>query len=179
MSVVEFAVAKNHLNITADNYDTEIQQFLDTAESAVAKRVGALAPTAVTERVRGCSSSLVLGSLPVVSLTSVTPVGGDALDVSDLYVSPGGVVEYAESSASFGSATYTVVYQAGRTPLPDDLQMAVLELLRHLWASQRGGGTRPGSAPSTELSNTLPGSAFVFPFRVEQLLAPYIQPGFA
>lgn len=179
MSVVLLADAKAHLNIEAETYDTELQAFLDAAESAVAKRVGALEPGAVTERVRGCSSSLVLGSLPVVSLTSVTPVGGVALNVADLWVGSGGVVEYADSTAGFGSTTYTVVYQAGRSTLPDDLRMAVLELLRHMWATQRGGGSRPGSAPSTELSNTLPGAAFALPFRVEQLLHPHAQPGFA
>lgn len=179
MSVVTLAEAKAHLNIERDDQDDEIQSHLDAAEAAVAKRVGALEPTAVTERVRGCAASLVLTSLPAVSLTSVTAVGGDALDVSDLYVGPAGVVEYEESSTWFGSRAYTVVYEAGHDPLPNDLRQAVLEMTRHLWAAQRGGGTRPGSPPSTELSNTLPGSSIALPFRVAQLISRYEYAGFA
>jgi hypothetical protein len=72
-----------------------------------------------------------------------------------------------------------VVYLAGRSTVPDDLLFAVKELVRHLWTTQRGGATRPGSQQSDAMSNTLPGAAYVFPFRVEQLLAPHEQPGFA
>lgn len=179
MSVLTLADAKTHLNITVTTWDTELQVVIDAAEAAIARRVGPLEATPVTNRVRGGGVSLLLTTLPVVSLTSVTSVDGDALDVDDLYVSPGGVVEYASATTCFPAATYSVAYFAGRATTPDDLLFAVKELVRHLWTPQRGNGSRPGAQPSTELSNTLPGSAFVFPFRVEQLLTPYVQAGFA
>jgi hypothetical protein len=83
-----------------------------------------------------------------------------------------------------------VVYQAGwqvgadpeadgYVALPADLVLAAKEMVRHLWLTQRGSGVqRPGSRPSDTLSNTLPGAAYTLPFRVEQLLAPYIRAGF-
>jgi hypothetical protein len=72
-----------------------------------------------------------------------------------------------------------VVYSAGRASCPADLLLAVRELVRHIWETQRGGTRRPGSSASSETANTIAGAAYLFPFRVEQLLAPYIQPGFA
>lgn len=176
MSVLDLTTAKDHLNITGDAYDVKVQAALDAAEAAIARKVGPLTATAVTSRVSGRSSALVLPTVPVVSVTSVTGSDSSTISVADLVTDPAGVVEYA-TCGSFPAAAYTVVYQAGRASLPADLEMAVLELLRHLWTTQRGGGTRPGSTPSEGLSNTLPGAAFTFPIRVEQLIEAYVPLG--
>lgn len=175
MSVLTLAQAKAHLNITVPTYDTEIQDFIDAGEAALAKRCGPLAATATTVRVRGgCSLSLPV--TPAISLTSVTPVLGSALTLSDLHLEPSGEVTY-NTGAEFPAPWYDVIYSAGRPSLPADLLLADKELLRHLWTTQRGGTARPGSAQSDALANTLPGSAHAFPFRVEQLIAPYVQVG--
>lgn len=180
MSILILAQAKTHLNITVSTYDGEIQDTIDEAEAAIAKRVGPLVSTATTVRVRGMGDALVLPTTPALSLTSVTPVDGTALTLADLYLDDAaGVVTY-NSGGSFGAArAYDVVYNAGRASCPDDLLRAIKELVRHLWETQRGPTARPGSPVSEAMSNTIPGSAYVFPFRVEQLLAPHEQPGFA
>lgn len=175
MSAVSLQRVKDHLNITVGTQDGELQGFLDAAESAIAKKVGPLAPTSTTERVRGGDSALVLRRPPVVSLTSVTPVGGTALTVADL-VSGAGVVEYAEGGR-FPARFYDVVYVAGRDPLPKHLELAVLELVRHLWTTQRGVTTRPGSRESESAANTLPGAGHALPFRVQELIADDVQVG--
>lgn len=176
MSVLTLAQGKAHLNITVATYDTEVQEFIDAAEAAIAKRVGPLASTSTTSRVAGgCSLSLPV--TPVISLTSVTPVNGSALTVADLHVEANGDVTY-NTGGSFTSASYDVVYAAGRASVPADLLMAVKELLRHMWTTQRGSGSgRPGSPFAESLANTVPGSAYTFPIRVEQLVAPYLQVG--
>lgn len=174
MSVLTLALAKTHLNITVSTYDTELQTVIDAAEAAIAKVVGPLSSTSYTRRVRGGSCELVLPVSPVISLTSVTPVNGTALTLGDLYLeSETGIVRWSLSDRAFSYAWYTVVFAAGRSSLPDDLLMAVKELVRHIWTTQRGGTTRPGSRPSADLSNTLPGAAHTFPIRVTQLLAPH------
>ena len=178
MSVLTLALAKTHLNITTSAQDTELQTFIDAAEAVVALRCGPLASTATTVRVDGCGGVLVLPVTPAVSLTSVTPVGGSAVTLSDLYLdTAAGVVSY--NSGSFASGLYDVVYQAGRTTVPADLLMGVKELVRHLWETQRGPTRRPGSSSFDSTANTVPGAAYLLPNRVSELIAPHVQPGFA
>lgn len=145
MSVVMLDSAKQHLNITVGTYDGELQSFLDRAEAAYGRRIGPLAPTAKTERVRGGTAVLRLSFTPIISLTSVTSIEGSTIATSQLTSLSGGRVEYSQGGY-FASRFYDVVYQAGRTSLGDDLKMDVLELVRRLWsASQRGPTRRPGS----------------------------------
>jgi hypothetical protein len=178
VSVLTLPLAKSHLNITVATHDVELQDAINSAEAAIAQKCGPLEAVATTSRVRGGYSQLVLPVTPAISLTSVTPVGGTALTVGDLMVTEGGVVEYTQGG-TFGDRWYDVVYQAGRSSVPDDLLLAVKELVRHLWETQRGPSRRPGSTASSETSNTIPGAAYIFPFRVAQLIAPHEQPGFA
>lgn len=175
MSVLTLAKAKTHLNIGTSAHDVELQDIIDAAEAAIAEKCGPLEPVAKSERVVGCGSSLLLRHTPVVELTSVTPVGGTAYDVALFYVDPtAGVVTWASGRGTFASSPgYDVVYQAGRSSVPADLLLGVKEHVRHLWESQRGPQRRPGSTTSDAASNTLPGAAYLFPFRVEQLLAPH------
>lgn len=177
MSVLTLAEAKAHLNLgTVATYDAELQDTIDEAEAAIAQRCGPLSSTAKTVRVRGYGDALALPTTPAVSLTSVTPVGGTALTLSNLYLdTASGVVTY-DRGGVFSFPNYTVVYQAGRSSTPDDLMRAVKELVKHLWATQRGA-SRAASPTSEAYSNTLPGTAFAFPFRVEQLIAPHLQVG--
>jgi hypothetical protein len=180
VSVLTLALAKTHLNIPATvvTQDTELQTVIDAAEAAIVQACGGLEAASTSSRVRGGTDRLVLPVPPVISLTSVTPVGGTALTVGDLMVSASGVVEYT-AGGFFSDRWYDVVYSAGRASCPADLLLAVRELVRHIWDTQRGGTRRPGSSTSSETANTIAGAAYLFPFRVEQLLAPYIQPGFA
>lgn len=179
MSVLSLALAKTHLNITVSTYDTELQTVIDAAEALLAKRCGPLSTSTVTNRVDGGGGALVLQTTPAVALLSVTPVDGTALTLTDLYLDTGaGLVTY-NSGAGFGDRYYTVVYSAGRLSCPDDLLMAVKELVRHLWETQRGPSRRPGSTASESTANTIPGAAYMLPFRVAELIAPHMQPGFA
>lgn len=144
MAVLDLPDAKAHLNITSTTHDAELPLFIAAAEAAVAKRVGPLEPTEVTERVRGGCAALSLSTLPVLEVTEVTDAGGGTVDVADLYVSDGLVVR--EDGGGFASRWYDVTYSAGRAvdALPADLLQAVKELLRHLWRTQRGAVSGPG-----------------------------------
>lgn len=177
MSVLELADAKRHLNITTSTHDFELQQHIDAAEAAVAEKCGPLTSVAVTERVRGGGTGLVVRETPIVSLTSVTPVNGSAYTLADLDVdASAGVIEWG-SGQRFQVGRYDVVYQAGRASVPDDLLSGIKELVRHTWETQRGPTARPGSRTSEGASNTLPGAAYAWPFRVTELIAPHVQVG--
>lgn len=179
MSAVTLAEAKAYLNMAATptTSDDELGVFIDRAEAAVVRKCGPLTATAVTERVRGGGPMLSVEQTPILSLTSVTPVGGSALTSSLVTAARAGVIEQ-ETGGAFGSRWYDVTYTAGwaatAPDLPEDLRNGVLELLRHLWDTQRpGGARRPGSAPSDTTANTVPGAAYLWPHRATQLLAPY------
>lgn len=175
MSVLQIADARKHLNISGTSQDTELQAIIDAAEAAIVMRVGPLVSTPVTFRAKGGGKGLLLTVTPALSLTSVTPVGGTALTLADLYLDErAGLVTY-NSGAFFTASAYDVAYAAGRTTTPADLLNAVKELVRHLWMSQRGPTRRPGSPPSDAAANTLPGAAHTLPFRVTELIAPHRQ----
>jgi hypothetical protein len=175
MSVLSLSLAKSHLNITVATHDVELQDTIDEAESLIADRCGPLESVATTERVKGGGTGLVVRVTPMVSLTSVTPVNGSAYDVTLFDVDKSaGVIEWT-SGAKFSPGSYDVVYQAGRSEVPDALMRGIKELVRHLWETQRGSSRRPGVSDSA--SNTLPGAAFIWPFRVEQAIAKYVQVG--
>lgn len=178
MSTVPLSEAKTHLNVTVDTHDAELQGLLDAAESTIAQRCGRLGSTPTTERVPG-GDDLLLVARPAVSLVSVTSADGAVLDLSSLYLDSSAGIVSMSSGASFPARYYTVVFNAGRSSLPADLRLAVLELTRHFWVTQRGGSRRPGSPAGDSYSNTLPGAGASLPFRVEQLIAPHVQIGFA
>lgn len=176
MAVLTLAEAKTHLNITAATHDTELGAVIPSAEATIAQRVGPLEPTDITARLSG-TTGLVLPVYPFISLTSVTNSAGTALAVADFTVDPAaGVLEYV-SGGKFTSPYYTVVYKAGRAvgALPADLLLAVKELTRHLWESQRGPA-RHAMSPMGE-SADVGGTGYLLPYRVQELLTPHMQYG--
>lgn len=175
MSALLLADAKTYLNITGTSYDTLMQSIIDAAESAITAKCGPLTATAVTQQVVANVGVMVLTTLPAIELVSITPwSGGSPLDLTGITLDgASGLV------SNVPSGSYVVTYTAGRAPCPPDLLLAVKELVRHLWESQRGGTRRPGSTVSDATSNTIPGAAYLFPFRVSELIAPHMQPGFA
>lgn len=173
MAVLPLADIKTHLNITGTSHDDELQGFVDAAVAAIGERVGPLEPVERTVRVRSHARGMRLPG-PVVSVTSITDAWQAALTVADFYADQAtGLVSYADGS-TLAAGAYTVTYMAGRDPVPADLQLAVKELVRHFWQTQRGPSRRPGSTASDTTSNTVPGAAYMLPFRVSELLKPHI-----
>lgn len=181
MSVLSLAEAKAYATITESADDAEVQALIDSAEAILTQRVGPLESTTITRRLDGGNWALVLPITPVISLTSITPSTGSALNLSDLYVDiRTGIVSY-NVPRSFAAIYYTVVYEAGRATCPADLLLADKELVRHLWQPKRGSGRRPNAEPIPQprpgATTSVPGTAYLLPPRVEQLIAPHIQLG--
>ncbi|MCB9415384.1 MAG: hypothetical protein H6526_08870 [Actinobacteria bacterium] len=173
MTTLTLADVKPYLGQSQNINDAEVQVFIAAAESAVEQRVGPLVIAEQTSVVRGSGTcDLALPVCPVASATSVTGKSGSTVAVD--WISERAGVLHFESALS--EDYYTVVYNAGwaasAASVPADLLLAVKELVRHLYRTQRGpvpaqGGQEPA------------GAAYAFPNRVLQLLQPYMSPGFA
>lgn len=178
MSVVSLAEAKEFQDLGATASDAELQSMLNRAEAILVKLIGPLAPVAVTDEVHSGPGPLLLRRFPVVSVSSATSNG---LAVTDLDADVGAGVVYG---TFYGlPRSVKVSYVAGRTELPEDLVAAVLELVRHLWESQRvPGAGRPGfQGYGGGSGDTEPpaGSGYLLPYRVQSLIEPYVRPGIA
>jgi hypothetical protein len=182
-SAVTLAAAQLFLNKTANPAETELQSFIDRAEAILTVRIGPLAATTVTDEWHaGGSSTLVLRKFPVISLTSAAYFDGTALTIGDLTVDGDtGIVYWGYNTAGYfpdyGPRSVKVTYSAGRASLPADLQEAVLELTKHLWESQRGGGRSFNTSADSTLE-PVP-TSFLLPYRVQSLIEPYLIPAVA
>ena len=165
MAVLTLPELKRHLGAKAPDDEADLTALITAAESAVAARCGPLEPTSVTKRIRG-GRSLVLPTTPVISVTTVTGKSGSVVAGGTYYLwGESGVVT---SDSEFSEEFYDVVFSAGRSACPADLKEAVKERARYIWQSRRGPAN--GIAGSESL-NALK--------RSEELMAPYMQPGFA
>lgn len=180
MGVLTLTEIKDHLNITTGGNDAELTTFGNRAETAIAGRCGPLAPVAVTTKLRGLRWALTPQVTPISSLTSITPVGGVALSLT-LFVTPEvGLrgpqrIEWLSPGGYFNAYWYDVVYNAGRSSLPDDLRLAALEGVRYYWQTQLGEETP--AAPTVHDPDERPVIRGVdFPWlRVQHLIEPYLQ----
>jgi hypothetical protein len=177
VTVLALPTALAYLGLSGDNADRDakLTTMIAAAVAAIGERVGPLEPVETTVRVKPSYVTLVIPT-PAVSITSVTDAVGTVLDVSGLHLEQRAGLITNNDGTSFRSSWYDVVFLRGRETCPDDLVEAVLELVRHMWDTQRGP-TRPGAKDSESMSNKVPGAAYTFPFRVTELLAPYMRPG--
>ena len=173
MTTLTLADAKSYLGIKENVNDAEVPGFIAAAESAIEQRVGPLVVAEQTSVLRGSGTcDLALPVCPVASVTSVTGKSGSTVTVD--WVSERAGVLHFESALS--EDYYTVVYNAGwaasAASVPVDLLLAVKELVRHLYRTQRGPIPAQGGQEAV-------GAAYALPNRVTQLLQPYMSPGFA
>ena len=159
---------KAELNITSTSDDTELDDTLDRAVAILEKRVGPLTSTIVTDEIHTGPGPIVLNKTPVQSVTAAT---SSAVAVSDLDLDAASGLLYG----SFGRAPrgVKVTYVAGYDDVPEDLALAVLEMARHLWKTQRGGGSLRPAFPGEAESDAPPTAGYLLPYRVESLIEPY------
>jgi uncharacterized phiE125 gp8 family phage protein len=174
---VSLSEVRAHLNMVGDDLarDGELTAFINAAQSAIEARVGPLTRRPVTEVHNGGVSGIVLRQSPVIAVDTVTENG---TSVTGFTLSPGGGVltrtsGYSRATWADGYGNVSVTYTAGRTSIPADLRQAVLELIRHLWKTQRG---QQGRAREEEF---IAGQGYSMPNRVLELIAPYEIPGIA
>lgn len=169
MATVDLAAVKAHLNITGPDDDTELETFLNAALAMVTTVVGPLSGSATGRCVSVfdmlAGSVMPLPTMPVQSVETITGIWDPTpLTVSDYTLDSATGLMYGVPPG-----VYVVDYTAGWATLPDDLALGILELVRHLWLSQRGGGVRTGLGQPDVASPM----SYAIPNRVLELLAPY------
>jgi hypothetical protein len=190
---LELEAAKDHLNIpgSSSTDNDELGKFLRRTERALVRRVGHVALSEPITRQfhgRGRRTTLCVDVLPIAVVLEVN-AGGGVVPAATL----GGSGWYFEDdtdqrvgilrhTSSFGTSGATVQYRAGHVEIPEDLELASLELLRHLWKTQRGGlSTRPGvrgeRTDAADEEQTPKG--FSWPKRVLELFEPFVLPAAA
>lgn len=167
MAAITVQEAADYLGM--DSPAAGLADKLNAAIAAVGNACGPIDVVTVVRRVTVPTSGVVvLPVWPVVSVVSAVDSTNTAVAVSAAVVDVGGVV------TSLPAGAYTLTWTAGRVTVPDDLRECVLVLCAHLWETRRG----PTSARRGE-SGQVPGAAHLWPYRAQELAAPYIQLGFA
>lgn len=192
LPVISYDMALSHLNIPAASADEEeIRRFIDAAQDLAENYVGAVLGRRVftSELYDGNTDYLRLRNPRAISITSVVE-NGTTLDPSQYLLDPTGQRLYrlttsTLSSTAFGAYGYwaagvnsvAVTYVAGYTVTPPAIQQGVLEILRHLWQTQRGVVnvmSRTGTG-----DDFYTGSTYSLPRRAMELLDPASLPGLA
>lgn len=178
MSVTTLPEAYAFLRMDTGTHDALLQNYIDEVEAAIAAYVGPLTTQSVTYRAEGCyRTALALVVSPAIALTSVTDPSGSTISTSLLHLdTEGGIVTYNDGYSRFLARYYDVVYDAGRTSVPADLKLAILELLKDYWSgTQRAGNGKPSGGRGDSTSNTVPGALWDLPFKVSRLIGPHRQ----
>lgn len=192
LPVISYDMALSHLNIPAASAnEEELRRFIDAAQDLAENYVGAvLGRRVIVETYDGQTDVLRLRSPRAISITTVVE-SGVTLDASQYKLDDTGQRLYRlttstiSASSSFGAYGYwasgvnavTVTYVAGYTVTPPAVQQGVLEILRHLWQTQRGAATvmnRMGSGDDFYSAST-----YSLPRRAMELLDPASLPGIA
>jgi len=190
LPVVSYDMALEHLNIPAASANQEeIRRFIDAAQDLAENYVGAVLGrrTITSEKYDGNTDVLRLRNPRAISISSVYE-NGDLLDSSQYLLDPTGQRLYrlttsSLSSTAFGAYGYwaagvnsvSVTYVAGYTVTPPAIQQGVLEILRHLWQTQRGSA----NVLARNGDEWVTGSTYSLPRRAMELLDPASLPGLA
>jgi hypothetical protein len=192
LPVVSYDSVLEHLNIPASSANQEeVRRFIDAAQDLAENYVGAVLGrrTISSELYDGNVDGLRLRNPRAVSITSVYE-NGTLLDSSQYQLDPTGQRLYrlttsSLSANSFGAYGYwaggvnsvSVTYVAGFAVTPPAVQQGVLEIIRHLWQTQRGV-TNVMSRTGTG-DDFYPTPTYSLPRRAMELLDPASLPGLA
>lgn len=173
--------ARNMLNRSNAADNEKIRDLIESTTSIVEDIVGPVVPRTVTEVIRpsGNFSYFVLNEVPVISLTSITPVinGTPTYDITDFDIDgETGVIQEKVGRGVVGMQR--IVYVSGRTILPAAIRDAGRMTLRYLWSMQIGphSGPRDMTAPIASASN-IQTLGRELPPAVLELLRPYAKTG--
>ena len=183
---------KNHINYnstsTAD--DDELRRIIDAATDLAEQYVGQVLGrrTFTNELYDGNSEHLRLRNPKAISITSVyengvlLPSSAYALDpTGQRLFRVGSGTLYATNSYGYwtgGMQNISVTYVAGWLNPPASAKQGVLEIIRHLWQTQRGSMS-VGGGRGLQGDETYTSPSYSLPRRAMELLDPVSLPGVA
>lgn len=161
------AELKKQLNRTDVTDDDELSTYLAAATDWVEYELGGpIVPTTYTEVYCTDGDIIVPKRRPLVSVTSITPYLGAALDASSGYrVDTDLNVVFLRYRAG---REYTMVYRAGLSTILERYKLAGLIVAQHLWQVENGGGGLP--FPGEGETTFVAGVGFAVPNRAKELL---------
>jgi hypothetical protein len=178
LRIVGLSEVKEHGNIVGTGSDRELLNFITTAQEMIEGAVGSVVPATYTaERHRSGGYRIWLDHTPVLSITAVEQynnaamIGAVAAGLWQLDPSSGSLarVTTAGTYTYFAGTEVAVTYRAGRSPIPEAIRWAAMELTIHLWRStqtMRQGRSRGEGAETA--------AGYGMPNRVREALAPYL-----
>lgn len=189
-SIVQLADVKFHLNIVDNTTDMELQSFIDAATPIIEKITGPVIRQTFVEYFDGGTTQLLLGNLPLISITSITEVDGDELNTLTAITLGSGTTQYgytvdpergrivrrvnnAEAYFADGVQNIKVTYVAGYADgaFPKNVRLATLNLIQHWWQqSQMNKSAGRAMYGGDDVSAMVGGWAI--PNRVRELLQP-------
>lgn len=157
--------------------DADLTTYVQAATPVIESLVGPVLEVTRTRRFAGGTSAVVLPEVAV----SIVEVSEDGTPTTDYVFDSDANIVYAGDPA--GSRTFTdgvlavtVEYSAGFSVVPETLQLAARELVRHWW-QQGKQSNRPSFDEAAEPTQAPMG--FAVPRRVVELCQPYVNvPGF-
>lgn len=171
--LVTLEQVRDQLDDQSTDNAVEIGLYIDAATDTIERLIGPVVNREVTEKVNARGTRLALTKMPVVELTSITPVltNGSAVEVDELDVDgEAGVVTRLDGGAFYGGP-WRVTYTAGRgATVPPTIQLAALLLIQHLWRTKFGAARGQSSADDFAVTEPIPGLGYAVPNRVLQLL---------
>ena len=172
LPVISLDEAKSYLNITSTNSDEEIRQFIleatDIAERLTGRQLRRRTVTRTYSSPPG--AELVLGHIPVASVTSISENGTALVEGTDYVVNnAAGIIRRGTETVAVtwaaGTSNLDLVYVVGESTPSPTAQLLVKELTRHLWRTQRGAS--PMSMGNGD--DFIPGSNNIVTYRVREL----------
>jgi len=192
LGIVSLADVKAHINYnstsTAD--DEELRRVIDAATDLCEQYVGQVLGrrTFTNELYDGNTEHLRLRNPRAISITSVyengvlLPAAAYALDpTGQRLFRVGSGTLYATNSYGFwtgGMQNISVTYVAGFVNPPASAKQGVLEVIRHLWQTQRGS-MNVGGGRGLQGDETYVTPSYSLPRRAMELLDPLSFPGVA
>jgi hypothetical protein len=191
LGIVGLDEVKAHLNIptTDTTLDEELRRFIDAATDLAETYVGQVLGrrTFTSELYDGGTEFIRIRNPKAISITSVTENGlavsssAYVLDYTGqrLYRIGSGTL-YATNSYGYwvqGMNNISITYVAGYVNPPMAARQGVLEIIRHLWQTQRGSMSVMGRSLGGDELYTTP--TYSLPRRAMELLDPTSFPGIA
>jgi hypothetical protein len=191
LGIVGLAEVKAHLNIptTDTTLDEELRRIIDAASDLAESYVGQVLGrrTLTNELYDGNNEFIRLRNPKAISVTSVYE-NGALLNSGQYVLDPtgqrlyriGSGTLYATNSYGYwsgGMNNVQVTYVAGWVNPPSAAKQGVLEIIRHLWQTQRGSMSVLGRNISGDEMYQTP--TYSLPRRAMELLDPVSLPGIA
>jgi hypothetical protein len=193
LPVVSYDSVLAHLNIPAASAnEEEVRRFIDAAQDLAENYVGAvLGRRTYVEYYDGNTDVIRLNNPRAISVSEVIE-NGTTLGTGDYKLDSTGQRLHRLTATSLTQSTSVaygywatgvnavkVTYTAGYAITPPAIQQGVLEIVRHLWQTQRGAVSVMSRTGAASGDDFYPASTYSLPRRAMELLDPASLPGLA